>query len=124
MCRPRWSRSQKAAALPAGKAGETKEGEMALIDQVAIVTGAGGSGCGRAIAYRLARESALVEIADIHEAGIRASSLSSRKWALRCFSSGPWHWTYFRERSRCCCRWGTYGMRNRLRTTQPLSAEG
>jgi hypothetical protein len=31
---------------------------------------------------------------------------------------------YFRERSRCCCRWGTYGMRNRLRTTQPLSAEG
>lgn len=56
---------------------------MALIDQVAIVTGAGGSGCGRAIAYRLARERALVVIADIHEAGIRATANAIEAEGLR-----------------------------------------
>jgi NAD(P)-dependent dehydrogenase (short-subunit alcohol dehydrogenase family) len=40
-----------------------------LRDGTAIVTGAGGAGCGRAIALRLAREGAIVVAADIDEAG-------------------------------------------------------
>jgi NAD(P)-dependent dehydrogenase (short-subunit alcohol dehydrogenase family) len=39
--------------------------------KVAIVTGAGGSGCGRAIACRFAREAASIVIADIRETGMR-----------------------------------------------------
>jgi NAD(P)-dependent dehydrogenase (short-subunit alcohol dehydrogenase family) len=44
---------------------------MMLKNKVAIVTGAGGSGCGRAIACRLAREGASVVIADTNEGGMR-----------------------------------------------------
>src|SRR5439155_3132178 len=44
---------------------------MTLIGKVAIVTGAGGNGSGRAIAYRLARAGTTVVIADICEAGAR-----------------------------------------------------
>jgi NAD(P)-dependent dehydrogenase (short-subunit alcohol dehydrogenase family) len=44
---------------------------MGLMHKVAIVTGAGGNGCGRAIARRFAREGALVVIADIGAAGMR-----------------------------------------------------
>jgi NAD(P)-dependent dehydrogenase (short-subunit alcohol dehydrogenase family) len=46
---------------------------MTLKDKVAIVTGAGGAGCGRAIACRLAREGAAIVLADIDEAGLRAT---------------------------------------------------
>lgn len=42
---------------------------MKLVGQTAIVTGAGGPGCGRAIARRLAREGASVVVNDIDEAG-------------------------------------------------------
>jgi NAD(P)-dependent dehydrogenase (short-subunit alcohol dehydrogenase family) len=43
---------------------------MVLTGKVAIVTGAGGAGCGRAIACRFACEGASVVIADIREAGM------------------------------------------------------
>ena len=45
-----------------------------LKGKVAIVTGAGGSGCGRAIACRLACEAAAVVVADIREAGLRETA--------------------------------------------------
>ena len=38
-------------------------------DRVVIVTGAGGSGCGRAISERFARDGAAIVVADIDEAG-------------------------------------------------------
>jgi NAD(P)-dependent dehydrogenase (short-subunit alcohol dehydrogenase family) len=47
---------------------------MSLTGKVAVVTGAGGSGCGRAIACRLARERAAVVVADLDEAGMRATA--------------------------------------------------
>ncbi len=43
---------------------------MLLEDKVAIVTGAGGSGCGRAIACRFALRGASVVIVDTNEAGM------------------------------------------------------
>jgi len=42
---------------------------MNLTGQTAIVTGAGGPGCGRAIARRFAREGASVVVNDIDESG-------------------------------------------------------
>ena len=45
-----------------------------LKGKVAIVTGAGGSGCGRAIACRLACEAAAVVVADIREVGLRETA--------------------------------------------------
>ena len=42
---------------------------MDIQHKVAIVTGAGGNGSGRAIACRLAREGAMVVVSDINEAG-------------------------------------------------------
>lgn len=47
---------------------------MVLTSKVAIVTGAGGRGCGRAIACRLAREGASVVIADLREAGMHETA--------------------------------------------------
>jgi len=47
---------------------------MVLRDKVAIVTGAGGNGCGRAIACHFAREGASVVIAELSEAGMRATA--------------------------------------------------
>jgi len=44
---------------------------MELAGKVAIVTGAGGDGCGRAIARRLAREGMAVALTDIHDSGAR-----------------------------------------------------
>ena len=44
---------------------------MKLAGKTAIVTGAGGPGCGRAMARRLAAEGAAVVLADIQEAGAR-----------------------------------------------------
>lgn len=43
---------------------------MTLSEKVVIVTGAGGSGCGRAIACRFAREGAAIVLADINEAAL------------------------------------------------------
>lgn len=42
---------------------------MTVERQVAIVTGAGGTGCGRAIALRLAHDGAAVVVSDINDAG-------------------------------------------------------
>ena len=42
---------------------------MTLDGRTAIVTGSGGSGCGRAIALRLAAEGMRVVVSDIDEAG-------------------------------------------------------
>jgi NAD(P)-dependent dehydrogenase (short-subunit alcohol dehydrogenase family) len=42
---------------------------MEIAGKVAIITGAGGNGCGRAIACRLAREGAVVVVSDVDEAG-------------------------------------------------------
>jgi len=39
---------------------------MTIADKVAIVTGSGGVGCGRAIAHRFAKEGAAVVVSDIH----------------------------------------------------------
>jgi 3-oxoacyl-[acyl-carrier protein] reductase len=47
---------------------------MLLRDKVAVVTGAGGAGCGRAIACRLAREGASVVVADLRDAGMHATA--------------------------------------------------
>jgi NAD(P)-dependent dehydrogenase (short-subunit alcohol dehydrogenase family) len=44
---------------------------MEIKDKVVIVTGAGGTGCGRAIARRFARDGAAVVVSDIHEEGAR-----------------------------------------------------
>ena len=44
---------------------------MNLQDKVAIVTGAGGGGCGRAAARRLSREGCRVVVSDIDDAGAR-----------------------------------------------------
>lgn len=44
---------------------------MQLRDKIAIVTGAGGGGCGRVISRRLAREGCCVVVSDIDEAGAR-----------------------------------------------------
>ena len=45
---------------------------MSLEGKVAVVTGAGGTGCGRAIARRLGRDGAAVVVADINDHGGRA----------------------------------------------------
>jgi NAD(P)-dependent dehydrogenase (short-subunit alcohol dehydrogenase family) len=42
---------------------------MEIKDKVAVITVAGGPGCGRAIAERLAREGAIVVVSDIDEDG-------------------------------------------------------
>jgi NAD(P)-dependent dehydrogenase (short-subunit alcohol dehydrogenase family) len=46
---------------------------MKLKGKVAVVTGAGGAGCGRAIALRLGRDGASVVVADINDHGGRAA---------------------------------------------------
>jgi NAD(P)-dependent dehydrogenase (short-subunit alcohol dehydrogenase family) len=45
---------------------------MILEGKVAVVTGAGGTGCGRAIARRLGRDGASVVVTDINDHGGRA----------------------------------------------------
>ena len=44
---------------------------MEIKNKVAVITRAGGAGCGRAIAQRLAREGAMVVVSDINEEGGR-----------------------------------------------------
>jgi NAD(P)-dependent dehydrogenase (short-subunit alcohol dehydrogenase family) len=57
--------------------------DMLLKGDVAIVTGAGGDGCGRAIARRLAREGAAVVVADISERGARETARAIEAEGLR-----------------------------------------
>ena len=47
---------------------------MELAGKVAVVTGAGGGGCGRAVARRMAREGAAVVVSDIDERGGRETA--------------------------------------------------
>jgi NAD(P)-dependent dehydrogenase (short-subunit alcohol dehydrogenase family) len=47
---------------------------MELAEKVVIVTGAGGAGCGRAIARRMARDGAAVVACDINDAGARETA--------------------------------------------------
>jgi NAD(P)-dependent dehydrogenase (short-subunit alcohol dehydrogenase family) len=47
---------------------------MAIKDKVVIVTGAGGTGCGKAIARRFAQDGAAVVVSDIHEEGGRETA--------------------------------------------------
>ena len=56
-----------------------------LMGKVAVVTGAGGRGCGRAIACRFAREGASVVIADLPraEAGMHDTALDARDRRVR-----------------------------------------
>jgi NAD(P)-dependent dehydrogenase (short-subunit alcohol dehydrogenase family) len=56
---------------------------MKLVGKVAIVTGAGGAGCGRAIASRFAREGAAVLLADISETGLRDTAATIEAEGLR-----------------------------------------
>jgi len=46
-------------------------GSMEIAGKVAVVTGAGADGCGRAISRRLARDGASVVVSDVNEAGGR-----------------------------------------------------
>jgi NAD(P)-dependent dehydrogenase (short-subunit alcohol dehydrogenase family) len=62
---------------------------MDLRDRIAIVTGSGGEGCGRAIALRLARDGMRVVVADIRAAGAsetarRIESAGGTAAALTC----------------------------------------
>lgn len=60
---------------------------MALSEKVVIVTGAGGAGCGRAIAYRFAREGAKLLLADIDESAVAeiASAIEAEGLSASCF---------------------------------------
>ncbi|HVN06652.1 MAG TPA: SDR family oxidoreductase [Bryobacteraceae bacterium] len=59
---------------------------MELAGKAAIVTGAGGDGCGRAIAKRLALEGAAVAITDINESGARETVRQIEAAGGRCVS--------------------------------------
>jgi NAD(P)-dependent dehydrogenase (short-subunit alcohol dehydrogenase family) len=54
---------------PSVKAFEIQFPRLVLADKVAVVTGSGGAGCGRAIARRLARDGASLVASDINEDG-------------------------------------------------------
>jgi NAD(P)-dependent dehydrogenase (short-subunit alcohol dehydrogenase family) len=49
---------------------------MQWTGKVAIVTGAGGAGCGRAVACRCPRGRAAVVLADINEEGLKTPAAS------------------------------------------------
>jgi NAD(P)-dependent dehydrogenase (short-subunit alcohol dehydrogenase family) len=59
---------------------EVEKATIVLSEKVVIVTGAGGAGFGRAIAYRFAREGAKLVLADINEPAIAqtASAIEAR----------------------------------------------
>jgi NAD(P)-dependent dehydrogenase (short-subunit alcohol dehydrogenase family) len=56
---------------------------MTLNGKIAVVTGAGGNGSGRAIALRFAREGASVVVADIHEDSARQTATAIEAENLR-----------------------------------------
>ncbi|HEX4071533.1 MAG TPA: SDR family NAD(P)-dependent oxidoreductase, partial [Planctomycetaceae bacterium] len=62
---------------------------MNLPEKIAVVTGAGGGGCGRAVARRLAREGYRVVVSDIDAAGAKETALQieadgGQAFAVRC----------------------------------------
>jgi NAD(P)-dependent dehydrogenase (short-subunit alcohol dehydrogenase family) len=54
-----------------------------LKDKVAVVTGSGGAGCGRAIARRLGRDGAFIVVADINDHGGRATVRDLERTGVR-----------------------------------------
>ncbi len=57
---------------------------MKMSGKVAIVTGAGGGGSGRAIARRLARDGAFVVVSDIDEQGGRETLVCCAQILIYC----------------------------------------
>ena len=63
---------------------------MEIASKVAVVTGAGGDGCRRAIARRLARYGAGVVVSDVDEVAAAVARLASDEWSEDSPRLIPW----------------------------------